>query len=217
MRIGLFLMLLFALVSCTESQGEMPEIEGAEILEMPALDGRPAMLIIGDSISIGYYPKIAAKFPELQVIHNTGNARNTRAGIENIRKWVDHAPEWEVCTINHGLHDVHAAYNIGVDEYIQNLDFEIEVMKERCKKILFITTTKVPKNVIGRANQKVIVFNSAAVNLMNDLSIPVCDIYGTSEAIPALYKKAAEQSNVHFTEKGYAVLANTIENCISNI
>jgi hypothetical protein len=212
------LLLIFVLVSCghkdKKSAAYRPEIEGQEQLSMAPLDGRPAILVVGDSISIGYLPSLVANLSAFQVIHNTGNATTTRNGIAHIHEWSEHAPEWEICTINHGLHDMNTDYNISNAEYAQNLQIEIDTLKERCKKVLFITTTHVPKFAPKRSDARGIELNQAAVNLMTMNGVSVCDIYQKSFEIRNMHKRAYEQDNVHYIPQGYTLLGDMITDCI---
>jgi hypothetical protein len=208
------LILLFLLVSCKFDN----QVKEQETLswEMEALDGRPAALIVGDSISMGYNNTIKAQFPNLQIIHNTGNAGTTRNGVVHIREWVGHSRSWEFCTINHGLHDIHIGHALSAQEYLENLKVEIAKLKSNCKTIIFSTTTRVPENAIGRSNEKVVEFNKAAASLMNKLNVPVCDLYFVSLTIPHLHKKPETKANIHYVPAGYVVLGEALAKCIKS-
>ncbi|MBE0653231.1 MAG: SGNH/GDSL hydrolase family protein, partial [Bacteroidales bacterium] len=76
-------------------------------------------------------------------------------------------------------------------------------------KLIFATTTPVPENVKGirREPENVVKYNKAAVKIMKKENIEVNDLY--SFALPRLTEIQLER-NVHFTEKGYKILAGAV-------
>lgn len=204
----LTLTLLAFLVSCKEEEFPLPGCNKA----MEPLDGRPAFLVIGDSVSLGYTPFLKEAYPDTQVIHNSCNAMNTKNGVKKIKEWAGHAPRWEVCTINHGLWDINPKYRVGLNSYLKNLELEIETLKESCNRVIFVTTSNVDKSKGGNRNpQNVLIYNEAAKELMSSLNVETCDVYPRS---------VAEKSNltdaVHYNRDGYQALAEEISLCIDN-
>lgn len=66
----------------------------------------PNVLIIGDSISIGYTATVSAKLAgKANVIHNPGNAQGTKLGLEKLKEWLGDT-KWDVIHFNWGLHDL---------------------------------------------------------------------------------------------------------------
>jgi len=66
----------------------------------------PKVLIIGDSISIGYTPFVKEYFRDkANIIHNPGNAGDTGRGLKNIKDWVGDE-EWDIIQFNWGLWDL---------------------------------------------------------------------------------------------------------------
>lgn len=56
----------------------------------------PNVLIIGDSISIGYTEVVRAKLAgKANVIHNLGNAQGTKLGLEKLKEWLGDM-KWDV-------------------------------------------------------------------------------------------------------------------------
>lgn len=207
------LILLLALVSC-ESQlgGKGSEPEGREVVNMAPLDEREPLLVVGDSISIGYYLELQKLIPSYQVIHNTGNARNSLNGRNNIEQWLAHSPSWKACTLNHGLHDIHPFYRVSIEDYRDNLRFVATRMIEACEKVLFINTTKVPLDSPYRQAGLEITYNAAAQEVMDEMNIPVCDLHAASLLIPT-----KKPGNVHYKISGYKQLAQVIKGCLDSI
>ena len=119
------------------------------------------VLIIGDSISMGYTPLVKkALAPGINVEHNPGNGGSTVRGVENVEKWVGNR-EWNVILFNFGLHDlvhkdslnkydVNEKVTLTLDEYRKNLEIIVAKLRETTATIIFITTTEVPENSPGR-------------------------------------------------------------------
>ena len=66
----------------------------------------PRVLIIGDSISIGYMdPLVEILKGKAVVDHNEGNAQHSGYGLENLDAWLG-TTHWDVIHFNFGLHDL---------------------------------------------------------------------------------------------------------------
>ncbi|MDX1759889.1 MAG: SGNH/GDSL hydrolase family protein, partial [Arenibacter algicola] len=66
----------------------------------------PKILIIGDSISIGYFSKVKeALATKAIVMHNPGNAQHTGTGLEKIKDWIG-KEDWDIIQFNWGLWDL---------------------------------------------------------------------------------------------------------------
>ena len=56
----------------------------------------PNVLIIGDSISIGYTGAVSSKLAgKANVIHNPSNAEGTKLGLEKLKEWLGDT-KWDV-------------------------------------------------------------------------------------------------------------------------
>ncbi|MHC4285022.1 MAG: alpha/beta hydrolase fold domain-containing protein [Planctomycetota bacterium] len=66
----------------------------------------PRVLLIGDSISIGYTLPVRKLLADKANVHRVPtNARHTGIGLENIHKWLGDG-KWDVIHFNWGLHDL---------------------------------------------------------------------------------------------------------------
>lgn len=67
---------------------------------------KPKILIVGDSISLGYTPFVQKNLKNIaDVSHNQGNARDTGTGLENIEAWIANN-KWDIIQFNWGLWDL---------------------------------------------------------------------------------------------------------------
>lgn len=183
------------------------------------------ILIIGDSISIGYTPYVWKYFQgKALVTHNPGNAQHTGTGIEKIEEWIGDE-DWDVIQINWGLWDlvyrhpdatpygnrdkVNGTVTFSPDEYASNLDQIVTKIKEISDaKLVFVTTSFVPEGESGRFSSDPEKYNAVAKEVMKRHGIPVNDIY---EASKAIHKESGRAVNdVHYTQKGSDELGKII-------
>jgi hypothetical protein len=92
-----------------EPASTVVETHGASAEAEPAL---PRILIIGDSISIGYHDALVQRLRGVaHVCRPDVNCSSTRTGLENLSSWLtEHGPEpWDLIQFNHGLHGTQRA------------------------------------------------------------------------------------------------------------
>tara|TARA_R110002049_G_scaffold69554_2_gene180156 strand:+ start:7235 stop:7894 length:660 start_codon:yes stop_codon:yes gene_type:complete len=183
------------------------------------------ILIIGDSISIGYTPSVKNFFlDKATVLHNDGNAQHTGTGLQKIEEWLGNK-NWDVIQFNWGLWDlcyrhsdskeygnrdkINGKPEFTIDEYASNLDSLVAIIKKKSNaKLIFVTTTYVPKDEPGRRKSDVEKYNKAAKLVMKKHNILINDIYEQSIAIHNRYGKGAK--DVHYTTIGYNKLSELI-------
>ncbi len=183
------------------------------------------VLIIGDSISIGYTPFVEqALAPDVNIVHNPGNGGSTVRGVEKIDEWLDNR-EWDVILFNFGLHDlVHKDENnkydvhngklsVTLKEYESNLEIIIARLRETTATLLFVTTTMVPENSAGRRTGDPERYNEVALKVMKRNGIGVVDLYTPSLTI---HPQNSKPGNVHYTPEGYSQLATHITDAIKS-
>ena len=184
-----------------------------------------SVLIIGDSISIGYTPFIkTALSPNVEVAHNPGNGGSTLRGMESMDKWLDNR-DWDVIVFNFGLHDmvhkdssgkydvVNGTIAVPLKEYRKNLEAIADKLNETTAKVIFVTTTMVPEGASGRKTASVPAYNELALKVMKKKNIQVVDLYQPSLEIHPLNSKPKD---VHYTPKGYEQLASIVVAAIRN-
>jgi len=174
--------------------------------------GLPKVLIIGDSISIGYFKPLQELLKGKAVVeHNAGNAAHTANGLAHLDEWLGDT-RWDVIHFNHGLHDLkyidengrnvdaeQGHQQIPIDQYENNLDEIVRRLQKTGARLIFATTTPVPDGTGFRVMGDSKKYNEVAVGVMNKYGVPVDDLY--SFAMPQL-DKIQRPRNVHFTEEG---------------
>lgn len=190
-------------------------------------DNKPKILIIGDSISIGYTPYVQTYFSEKAPVSRCrGNAQHTGTGLEKIEEWLGEE-QWDIVQFNWGLWDlcyrhpdskeegnrdkINGKPEYTINEYASNLDAIVSLIKKKTNaKLIFVTTTYVPEKEPGRYQNEVQKYNTAAKKIMKKHGVVVNDIYKASIPIHKTYGLGA--NDVHYNKEGYEKLGKLIAN-----
>jgi lysophospholipase L1-like esterase len=188
------------------------------------------ILIIGDSISIGYFPFVqTALADQADVVHNKGNAQHTGTGLKNINQWLGEE-KWDVIQFNWGLWDlcyrpvekgpenrdkINGKLTTTLEQYKKNLEELVSILKKTNARLLFVTTTYVPENEKGRFSEDALKYNDIAKEVMRRNGIPVNDIFELSKKLHKKHGLAPD--DVHYTKEGYGELAKCITACLKKI
>ena len=180
----------------------------------------PRVLIIGDSISIGYTLAVRLMLKDLANLHRPlTNCGPTNKAIDALEQWLGTEP-WDVIHFNWGLHDIvrmdvdgervdppQGQHQVAAEQYEKNLIILVERLKQTGAKLIWCATTPVPVGASSRQPGDELKFNAIAQKIMTLYGIPTND----------LYTYAVERQNtiqipadVHFTEAGSAELAKPV-------
>lgn len=194
------------------------------------------VLILGDSISIGYTPVVQKTLENemtvLRPMAKNGKAENcsdTKYGVASVDRWLQiDGGKWDVIHFNWGLHDVKHMQADGkttselatdptnntVEAYEKNLREIVAKLKASGAKLIFATTTPAPDGAmkVYRSNADVIRYNEAALRVMKDNGIAVNDLYAFAK--PQLEKIQIQPANVHFTPAGSEALGAEVVKAI---
>ena len=188
--------------------------------------GLPNVLLIGDSISIGYMlPAREALKGKANVFRPATNCGPSTKGIAEIEHWLGDR-KWDVIHWNHGLHDLkymgpqgqnladpanaESNQQVPPKEYAENLRQIAERLKKTSATIIFCETTPVPEGAKGRVVGDSKKYNEVAAKVMKEI--------GGVEINP-LYSFAVENvenlpANVHYSKTGSTKLGNEVANVI---
>ena len=183
----------------------------------------PNVLIIGDSISMGYTAGVKARLSEkANVMRIKGNSEGTTKGVSKIREWLGDT-DWDVIHFNFGLHDLKRVKKAGtsknsndpndpfqadLETYANNMRQIVEVLKETDAQLIFATTTPFPAGVKPfRDPDDVARYNEAAAEIMMENEIPINDLCGE---IADQLDELQQPINVHFTKEGSQFLAEKV-------
>lgn len=200
----------------SESQLKNPAYAFVE--DDPAL---PRVLLIGDSISIGYTPAVRELLQGKANVHRIPtNGGDTNRGLENIDSWLGDG-KWDVIHFNWGLHDIKRLKDGKLDAsmeraltpeaYQANLRKLAERLQKTGAKLIWCATTPVPEGAEGRIPGDEVTYNELAAAVMQDLGIPVNDLYSAVKPELARFQRTA---NVHFEDEGSAFLGQQVARAI---
>jgi len=191
----------------------------APIKEMPGL---PRVLLIGDSISIGYtLPTRALLNGKVNLHRIPTNGGPTIKGLEQIDTWLG-KKKWDVIHFNWGLHDLKymgpngenlfpkekgGKVQVPIQEYEKNLERLVVRMKKTNAKLIWRNTTPVPPGSKGRYVGDSIKYNAAAARVMIRHGIPTHDLFTMSKK---RMKEIMLPANVHYTKDGSEVLGGDV-------
>ena len=199
----------------------------AKVVDDPAL---PRVLIIGDSISIGYTADVRKDLEGKVNLHRIpGNAGHTAMGLAGLSKWLDKKNgKWDLIHFNWGLWDLcyrnPESKNQGKRDkekgslthtpevYAANLDKIVESLKKTGAILVFATTTPVPEGEAGRKVGDDALYNLAALEVMKKHGIVVDDLHAVMAGKMKEY--ASKPGDVHFKSEGYAILADAVAKSI---
>lgn len=195
------------------------------------IQNKKKVLIIGDSISIGYTPFVKKSLSDkADVFHNKGNAQHTGTGKEMLEEWLGDT-EWDIIAFNWGLWDlcyrhpeskvqgnrdkINGTITFTIEQYAANMDTIVTRLKSTGAKLLFITSTVIPPNEAGRFEGDEIKYNNAALAIMKKHGIAVHDLHQYSIDI---HKKHMQgEGDVHYTTDGYKALSESVIEAIREL
>ncbi len=200
-----------------EKQARTPERQNpafAPVTENPAL---PRVLIIGDSISIGYTLDVRKLLEgKANVLRIPTNGGPTTNGMKSLDEWLG-AGKWDVIHFNWGLHDVKrmkggkmnitGEWQVVPDAYKKNLETLVGKLKATSARLIWATTTPVPEGADGRIKGDEVKANAIAAEVMKANGVAVDDLY--ARVVPQV-EQDQRPKNVHFTDEGYAFLAKQV-------
>lgn len=183
------------------------------------VEGLPRVLLIGDSISIGYTVPVRKLMEGVANVHRPlTNCGPTTRGVEQIEQWLGDG-KWDVIHFNWGLHDLKymgpngknladpkaegSHQQVPPKEYAANLRKLVARLKKTGAKLIWRNTTPVPEGSQGRIVGDSKKYNDIAAAIMQENEIPIDDHYSLVMKKPGLQRKA----NVHFSPEGSQALA----------
>jgi acyl-CoA thioesterase-1 len=199
---------------------QLPNPAMAKIEDVPGL---PRVLLIGDSISIGYTVPVRELMQGQANVHRPlTNCGPTTKGISELDQWLG-SGKWDVIHFNWGLHDLKyvgsqgqnltapqapgSRQQVPIDQYEANLQKLVARLKQTGAKLIWRSTTPVPAGAKGRVVGDSEKYNAIAKKIMDEHNIVIDDQY--SFALKRL-KEIQRPANVHFTPDGSRVLAKQV-------
>jgi hypothetical protein len=194
----------------------------------------PRVLIIGDSISIGYTGPVR-KFlkGKANVLRPNGNCQHTATGLKRIKKWLG-TGKWDVIHFNWGIWDTHyidktngklvrsteegdkSSENFRIrhtpEQYRKNMIALLDILKDTNATLIWASTTPLMSRK-GKRFEDIKNYNNIAEKLMKERKIMINDLYGF--CLPHI-KEWQGRDKCHFTALGSKKLGEKVGACILN-
>ena len=219
-------------IATKESQYFTPkqDLEGLNA-QSEAVQGLPKVLIIGDSISIGYTKLVVDQLKGVANVQRPkSNCGPTTRGLTSLKKWLG-TNKWDVIHFNWGLHDlcyrhpqakaygnrdkVNGSLSVPLDQYEKNLEQLVTQLKKTGAKLIWASTTVVPEGEAGRKVGDEIKYNAIALKIMAKHGVAINDLHQLTASLPAT--SFTKPGDVHFTRAGYDKLAAQVAESILSV
>lgn len=201
------------------------------LIPIEDVDGLPRVLLIGDSISMGYTLPVRELLKGKANVHRPRvNCGHTALALENLSAWLETGgagKKWDLIHFNWGLHDLKylgpdgktladpaapsSKQQVPPDQYRINLQKLVEQLKATGAILIWRNTTPVASGSAGRTVGDAIVYNGIAEGIMTTAGIPTHDLY--SFALER-QKELQREANVHFTDPGSEALGAEVARVI---
>lgn len=210
------------------------------VLPIEDVAGLPRVMIVGDSISMGYTIPVREALAGKANVHRVpSNGGPTERGVQYLDRWLG-KEHWDVIYFNFGLHDLKWQDAEGkyvppgtgsqvapLPVYEKNLRTIVQKLKATKAKVIFATTTPVPDGAIGRSDVDRKKYNEVAVKIMNEEGVEVSDLAAFAEGIqskfppyppydpaktrPTIHPGSIQPPyDVHYTPEGYTLMAQKV-------
>lgn len=186
---------------------------------------RPTIVLIGDSIRMGYAPLVSKQLQGQAVIlshePNGGDSANV---LKNLEDWAV-ATKPDIIHFNCGLHDLkrsheNSTHQVEPADYEKNLRAIVERLRQSTKaRVVFANTTPIlddrhaqRKADFDRLEADVARYNEIAQRVMAELGVPIHDLHGLVQASGP--EQALGPDGTHFTPEGNHLLADAVTDCL---
>lgn len=190
----------------------------------------PKVLIMGDSISIGYTPHVVENLKGVaEVKRHKGNAGPTIRGVAKIEEWLG-KEKWDLIHFNWGLWDMYGweyhKEDRSPEAYEKRLESLVGRLKKTGAKLIWATTTPAcpakEKTMEQRFKQNIRIspelerkYLEAALAVMKKHGVEVNDLHAFMK--PRWTKYAIADNNVHFTKLGNQELGEQVAKAIQSV
>jgi len=183
----------------------------------------PRVLLIGDSISIGYHGEVCQALAGKANVHRPPtNCGPTTNGLKHLAAWLA-APAgkpWDVIHFNWGLHDLKYMDNRGTlvdvakgkqqvppDQYAKNLAELVRRLKQTDATLIWCATTPVPPGAQGRIPGDEVKYNALAEQVMRAEGVAINDLHSFAHSRLAVWQRPKD---VHFHAAGSHALGQEV-------
>jgi hypothetical protein len=196
-----------------------------------AKDELPRVLILGDSISMGYTESVRKQLQGVVEFHRPKeNCQHTGYGLRRIKAWLGDG-KWDVIHFNWGIWDTHMLGDRGglirdeakhkgdmhirhtPQQYREHLTQLVEAMENTGAKLIWANTTPIMSRT-GKRFDDITTLNAVAERLMKEKGIAINDLYAFTLPRVAKWQSA---DKVHFNGLGNEQLGKHVSEAIRKV
>ncbi len=231
---ALFLLITPSVYGAEELASKDELYEGKEYTKAfnnPKDTDLPNVLLIGDSISIGYTIDVRKLLKgKADIFRIPSNGKFAAHGAQNIDKWLGDR-KWDVIHFNWGLWDicyrnkksknqggrdkVNGQLTATPEKYKASMEQIVVRLRKTNAKLIWCATTPVPEHEAGRKMGDEVKYNLIAQKIMKKNEITINDLHAHSLLKQPEIQK--QKGDVHFTSEGSAYLAQKVSKEIESI
>lgn len=175
--------------------------------------GLPRVLLIGDSISIGYTLPVRKLLAGKANVHRIpANGGPTKNGVAKIQGWLGKS-KWDVIHFNWGIHDLKympdGKRQVEPADYEANLCSLVSTLKATGAKLIWASTTPIPEGELNppRKFGQVAEYNAIAAKVMKENDIPMDDL---NAWMTPRFEELHKPKDLHYTDAGSEHLARKV-------
>lgn len=183
-------------------------------------EGLPRVLIIGDSISMGYTGPVRRLLEGKANVHRIpANGGPTRNGVANIEKWLG-SSKWDVIHFNWGIHDLKhmpdGKRQVEPADYEANLRKLVARLKQTGARLIWASTTPIPEGELNpkRTFGEVKEYNEIAAKVMKENGVTINDLNGW---MTPRFEEFHKPKDLHYIDAGSEHLAHKVAEAITSV
>lgn len=220
------LVLLLALglagsVAAAEPRKTTPRPPNPVLAEITDVPGLPRVLLLGDSISMGYTLPVREQLQGRANVHRAPeNCSSTGHGLSRIDRWLG-AGKWDVIHFNFGIHDAklppEGVRHAPPEVYEKNLRQLVTRLRATGAKLVWATTTPIPLGGVLAPDRRfgdLAPYHAAARRVMEENGIAINDLNAAVTPHLARYLKPGD---LHYTTEGSQFLAGHVARSIEKL
>ncbi|MGI9470891.1 MAG: SGNH/GDSL hydrolase family protein [Rubripirellula sp.] len=175
--------------------------------------GLPRVLLIGDSISMGYTLGVRERLQGRANVHRiSANGGPTTRGLASIERWLGDS-KWDLIHFNWGIHDLRhmpsGERQVEPKEYEANLRTLVNRLRETGAVLIWAAITPIPKGKLNpdRTFGDETEYNEIAARVMRGYQIPINDLH--SYVLPR-FAELQRPMDLHYKPEGSDYLAEQV-------
>ena len=211
----LTLLALFLLLSATLS-AQAPKAKrppNPSLAPIEDVAGLPRVLLIGDSISMGYTLPVRQRLAGRANVHRIPtNGGPTKNGVARLDAWLG-TGRWDVIHFNHGIHDLRfmddGQRQVGPADYEANLRKIVARLKQTGATLIWATITPIPDGELNppRRFGSVAEYNAIAARVMRENGIRINDL---NAHVTPRFAELQTPRDLHYQAAGYEFLGEKV-------